>query len=221
MKLYLHEDLNYNSSVNGAYFTDGVNEHHKSTDQLHFNAEDATALYAIPSKVYPNPEQTTTNLDELFDGECYASTYQTNGQCHIYQELPEAASTRTPTTMTATVGAASRMRSTSMVASREILNGSKPHLPLRITASSVSGSISKFPYTMPNTPCLSVFDLEAVPSFQCFPYTESKPSVTSEQRSSTVSYPYVGDGSSSVISSPYPEKPSISHLSTPNDTPVS
>lgn len=194
--------------MHGAYFTDGVNEHHRSTDKLHFNGVDATAVYAIPSSVYPNPERATTNLDELFDGECYASTYQTNGQCHIYQELPEAAASTSTSMMTA----ASRMRSASMVVSREMLNGSKPHLPLRITASSTS--VSKFPYAMPNTPSLSVFDLEAIPSFQGFPYTESKPSTSSEQRSS---YPYVD----SSVSSPLPEKPSISHLSTPNDTPVS
>lgn len=143
-------------------------------------------------------------MEDIFDGDCYASTYQSNGQCHIYQELPETNQ---------------RMRSKSMAASHDALNRPKPALALRITAS--SASISRFPYTMPNTPALSVFDLEAKPSFQGFPYTESTPSVSySDRKMSSMASSSLKDSRPSGSS--FLEKPSISTLPyTPEDTPVS
>ena len=189
-----------------------ANNHHQSIDKLHFEAEDGD-LYAIPSNVQrPNPDvRNTTNLEELFDGECYASTYQTNGQCHIYQELPEVTANMPP-----------RPRSKSMVASQEVLGRSKPAIPLRVTAS--SASVAKFPYTMPNTPALSVFDSsEARPSFQGFPYTESRPNTAYSELKMTAMSPYLESRPSLASSSNLELKPSVSTMMsyTPEETPVS
>jgi hypothetical protein len=181
---------------------------HQTIVDNHFEPEEDKDLYAIPSNVRPQSTELrrTTNLEELFDGECYASTYQTNGQCHIYQELSEAKKNV-------------RGRSMSMTTSHDILNRHRPALALRTTAS--SASTTGFPYTMPNTPSLSVFDLETKPNFQGFPYTESTPSVAySDRKFSNVT------SSSCMISRPSAaslmEQPSISTLPfTPEDTPVS
>lgn len=167
-------------------------------------------MYAIPSNVRREPENVrrTTNLEELFDGECYATTYQSNnGQCHIYQELPEAS-----------LAAKQRARSTSMVASHEVLSHSRPPIPLRITAS--SASVSNFPYTMPNTPALSVFDLETKPSVQVFPYTEARPNTSYSDRKSTSS-PYVESIPSLAGSSETKPSTTSTLPFTPEDTPVS
>lgn len=205
--LYVHE---LPASFRVFYYTAGdivhTNDHHQSADRLHFECEDDGGLYAIPTNVRPNNTEVrrTANLEDIFDGDCYASTYQSNGQCHIYQELPETNH---------------RMRSMSMVASHDALNRPRPALALRITAS--SASVSRFPYTMPNTPALSVFDLEAKPSFQGFPYTESTPSVSYSDRklSSMASSSHMDSRPSG---SSFLEKPSISTLPyTPEDTPVS
>lgn len=171
---------------------------------LHFQSEDGD-LYAVPSNVQHQGTESrkTTNLEELFDGECYASTYQTNGQCHIYQELPETNQ---------------RTRSMSVTVSHDVLNRPRPTRALSISA--CSASTSRFPYTMPNTPALSVFDLEAKPSFQGFPYTESTPSVSYSDRklNSMTSSPCVVSRPS-VASSSFIEKSTLPY--TPEDTPVS
>lgn len=181
-----------------------ANDHHQSVDKLHFECEDGD-LYAIPNNIQHESAgaRNTTHLEELFDGQCYATTYQSNGQCHIYQELPETNQ---------------RARSKSMAASHDVLNRPRPALGLRITAS--SASVSRFPYTMPNTPALSVFDLEGQPGFQGFPYTESTPSVAySDRKLSSMASSQMRP---SDTSSPHLEKPSTSTMSyTPGDTPVS
>ena len=177
------------------------NLHRPSDMKIDFESEDKD-LYAIPSNIRVETRNTTAKLEELFDGECYASTYQTNGQCHVYQELSETTQQKP------------RTRSMSVATSHDVLNRPRPHLSLRMTASSASAT--GFPYTMPNTPALSVFDLETKPNFQVFPYTESTPSVNNMAGSSCMmSRP-------SAASSSFMEKPSISTLPhTPEDTPVS
>lgn len=185
-----------------------VNHNRMPSDGLAVDAEtDGEATYALPNTVGQQPEaRNTANLEELFDGECYASTYQTNGQCHIYQELPEVASKPSPKIMTRGIAA-----------SHDVIH-SRPALPLRMTAS--SASVSKFPYTMPGTPALSVFDTETPctskpPGFQGFPYVESRPSTaTMDRKSSMRGYPRQSLASSSYLES----KPSSI---TPDETPVS
>lgn len=167
-------------------------------------------LYAIPSNVRKGSNAAETknaaNLKELFDGECYASTYQTNGQCHVYQELSETGQQQP------------RTRSMSVATSHDVLNRTRPPLALRMTAS--SASTSRFPYTMPNTPALSVFDLETKPNFQVFPYTESTPSVSYSDHKVTGSPSAMSRPS--AASSSLMEKPSVSTLPhTPEETPVS
>lgn len=170
------------------------NTHHQSTDRLQGELESG-ALYAVPSTVLHDAN--TTKLEELFDGECYASTYQTNGQCHIYQELPE------------NVKGSPRTRSKSIAVSHEVIN-SRPPLPLRLTTS--SASVSKFPYTMPNTPALSVFNLESGRELHGFSSNSTIPnSGHSDRKFSMISRP--GMGSAYLESKP--SKPN-----TPEDTPV-
>lgn len=78
---------------------------------------------------------------DLFDGECYASTYRTNGQMHVYQELEK----HLPDHIGGSVPIRNSFRSA---------RGSLPRF-------SVS-SIGHFPYTMPNTPAPSYPYLEAI-----------------------------------------------------------
>lgn len=43
------------------------------------------ALYALPSRA----NRQTASTKDTFDGECYASTYQTKGKIHTYHELSD------------------------------------------------------------------------------------------------------------------------------------
>ena len=188
-----------------------INHNHDPTDKLHFESQDGAIYTLTDVGKHELGVRNTTNLEELFDGSCYASTYQTNGQCHIYQELPETAKE------------IARGRSKSIAASHEILK-SRPTIPLRITAS--SASVPKFPYTMPNTPALSVFDQDTKPPpFEGFPYVESRPSTSLfDPKASVTSFPYIESRPSLASSSYLDSKPSTSNypsITTPDDTPVS
>ena len=186
-------------------------KHDHSKDDLHFETQDG-AIYTLPSTKKHDPEmRNTTNLEELFDdGSCYASTYQTNGEIHIYQELPEVAKQ-----------VQQRGRASSMAVSQEVIK-TKPSLPLRMTAS--SASVSRFPYTMPNTPALLGGADFTKQSFQGFPYMESRPSLVSDQKMSGTSFPYIESRPSLASSSYLDSKPSTSYFpstTTPEETPVS
>lgn len=63
----------------------------------HYTADDGT-VYSLPSRE-ALPTATQLEREEVFDGSCYASTYQTNGHCHTYQEV-----SGTPTHHTGGVG---------------------------------------------------------------------------------------------------------------------
>ena len=50
----------------------------------HYHARNGE-LYALPDRA----NQQTADIEDTFDGECYASTYQTKGKIHTYHELSE------------------------------------------------------------------------------------------------------------------------------------
>lgn len=129
----------------------------------HYDAGNGV-LYALPDASLPLVSSTTKLAphEQLFDGECYATTYQTNGQCHVYQELEMNPSRQ-----------GSRISQSSLHITKQEL----PDLPtvhrishssLRITNPIPRFSIStstlpaQFPYTLPNTPAPSYPYLEAV-----------------------------------------------------------
>ncbi len=112
-------------------------EHHRSTDFLHCKSDNGDP----------------GNLADMFDGECYASTYQTNGQCHIYQELPELKSRKTSTI------------------SNKPMSSFSPQNPLRLGSTS-----STFLRSVPDTPS-SVFDPEMS---LASPYLASRPGTLSK-----------------------------------------
>ena len=56
----------------------------------HYPAKNG-ALYALSNRA--NLQAADSN--DAFDGSCYATSYQTNGKVHTYQELSETASRRT------------------------------------------------------------------------------------------------------------------------------
>ena len=133
----------------------------------HYPAGDG-ALYAVPDTGSSSLANSRTQLDpkHLFDGECYATTYQTNGQCHVYQELTE---TKRP----------EKRGSLFSQSSLHITKQELPELPsphkhtrssLRFNNSVPRFSISTgtlpahFPYTLPNTPAPSHPYLEAIDS---------------------------------------------------------
>ena len=217
-----------------------MNECHQSKEIVSFENPDG-AIYALPDVKSQDPDlKNARDLEDLFDGECYASTYQANnGQCHIYQELTE------------TQQGANRSRSKSLVTSHELLK-SGPPLPLRTIS---SASFAKFPYNTPapslETMTRSGFSkssdirslrrpsapyLESKPSLprhphldskSSFPYTESKSTSarhsyleSKHSSSTTMSFSNVESNNTSFMSLPYLEmKPSV--VRTPEDTPVS
>ena len=75
-----------------------------------------------------------TSIAADIDGDCYASTYETNGQIHFYQELSET----NP-----------RARTMSTAMSYEVIN-QRLDLPLRMAKS--SDSLSRCRLTVPNLP---------------------------------------------------------------------
>ena len=112
---------------------------------LHYQASNG-ALYALPHSNLSQSVDSQVALlgtDNTFDGECYASTYITNGQMHDYQELEKHLPDR---------GGGS-------VPTRNMFHSARGSIP-RFSAS----SISHFPYTMPNTPAPSYPYLEAIGS---------------------------------------------------------
>ena len=174
------------------YFADG-DEHHNSTDLLHFEADNG-AIYTLPDvNTAPNSGfsiNSSTKLADLFDGECYASTYQlTNGQCHIYQEIPESAKVNSS--------------SQNMLVSDEVIR-SKPPIPLRFSSTPLTGS--RFPYSMPNTPPSTALELNSHTLPSVSPYQESMPTLSSTLNNIS-SYKY--------------QEYKISLPGTPNFTPVS
>ena len=129
-----------------------------------------------------NTKRHDSNAKGLFDGECYTSAYQANGQCHIYQELMEAAVSNSGTSSV----------------SHEVIN-SKPPIPVRSTSSSLMRlphsiqasadnietrvQSSAFPHghsrfshadSKPSMP-----HLQTKPSLPILPYLETKPSLAS------------------------------------------
>lgn len=139
-------------------------------------------IYATPDIIV----HSTTNIPgDTFNGECYASTYQTNGEAHFYQELSEA----NPLA-----------RAKSMAMSREGICP-KPHLPLRMTMS--SASVSKFP--LPYTPAPAYSDVVKKPSMPEAPYLISRPSISSTLKSTASSHPYLVSRPSTVNISQTPD----------------
>ncbi len=176
------------------YFADG-DEHHNSTDLLHFEA-DSGAIYTSPDvNTTPNSGfsiNSSTKLADLFDGECYASTYQlTNGQCHIYQEIPESAKVNSS--------------SQNMLVSDEVIR-SKPPIPLRFSSTPLTHS--RFLYSMPNTPPSTAIELNSHTLPSVSPYQESMPTL-------------FHNGTLNNISSYKYQEFKISLPGTPNFTPVS
>ena len=126
------------------------------------------ALYALPEMSTPLHAATSqTRLDpgHIFDGECYASTYQTNGQCHVYQELTEMKPEKRGSLFS---------QSSLHITKQELpdlpVGHRNAHSSLRLGPSVPRFSIStgtlpaQFPYTLPNTPAPSHPYLEAVDS---------------------------------------------------------
>ena len=73
-------------------YTDDIIQLHQPLprDVQHYPAGNG-ALYALPNRA--NVQAADSN--DTFDGECYATTYHTNGKAHTYQELAESSSRRT------------------------------------------------------------------------------------------------------------------------------
>lgn len=192
--------VHYQNNFDCFALLDIVSENHQFKETTpHIEAENG-AIYAIPH-VNPSRNQNppivdSTQLEDLFDGGCYASTYQTNGQCHVYQELPES------------VKPSPRMRSKSLALSTEGLRAPRPVIPLRFTSS--ASIAANFPSsTLQNMPGSNAFGPpDTKPPVQVFPYTESRPSLLHF------------DSKSSQMSLPYTEsRPSVSSLHRHRDQP--
>lgn len=86
-----------------------------------------------------------------FDGQNYASTYQANGECHLYQELCHSSTTTVPPPLP------HRLSNISHVSSKEKSNS--------VTRFSInSNPVIQFPYSMPVSSSASYPYLEAVPT---------------------------------------------------------
>lgn len=112
---------------------------------LHYQASNG-AVYTLPHSHRSQSIDSQAALlnSEIFDGECYASTYRTNGQMHVYQELEKHFSDH--------VGGSVPIRGNSF---RSHHRGSIPRFS--------AASVAQFPYTMPNTPAPSYPYLDAIP----------------------------------------------------------
>ena len=133
----------------------------------HYQANNG-ALYAVPDANHSlTNSRTKLDTSHLFDGECYATTYQTNGQCHVYQELTEM--------QPSMVKRGSLFSQSSVHITKQELpdlptQHRNSHASLRFNNSVPRFSISTgtlpahFPYTLPNTPAPSHPYLEAVDS---------------------------------------------------------
>ena len=91
------------------------------------------------------------NDEDMFDGQNYATTYQTNGECHVYQELCKQPDADVPPPLP-------HRLSTISQGSLRAKKNSAPRFSIH--------SINQFPYTLPNTPAPSFPYLEAVPITQ-------------------------------------------------------
>ena len=127
------------------------------------------ALYAVPESSTPLHAATSkTQLDpqNIFDGECYATTYQTNGQCHVYQELTEMQPEKRGSLFSQSSLHITKQELPDLPVSHKSNMQSSLRLGPSIPRFSISTSTlpAHFPYTLPNTPAPSHPYLEAVDS---------------------------------------------------------
>lgn len=115
-------------------------------------------IYATPDVIVHS--RISINED-ILDGECYASAYETGGRIHLYQELSEA----NP-----------RSTSKSIAMSHDFISP-RPHPPFRMSMS--SASVSRCLHTMPNTQTAPYPEVVKKPRMTETPYLISQPSLSS------------------------------------------
>ena len=131
----------------------------------HYHAGNG-ALYALPESNTPLTSSTTQlDPDNIFDGECYASTYQTNGQCHVYQELAETRNEKrgfSQSTLHITKQELPELPTGNRNRHPSLKSGmSVPRFSFSVSTNTLP---AHFPYTLPNTPAPSHPYLEAIDS---------------------------------------------------------
>ena len=133
---------------------------------LHYHADNG-ALYALPESNTPlSNSRTELDPENIFDdGGCYASTYQTNGQCHVYQELTETRKEKRGSLFSQSSLHITKQELPELPVSQRTTHTSmKQGHSLPRFSISTSTLPAHFPYTMPNTPAPSHPYLEAIDS---------------------------------------------------------